>query len=93
MNYGLNGISNQGQEPVHDQGNSSPLVHEKAHIDSSDIKKKKAPKKKDMTVEQRKKGQEKQKRFRVRKMYENQIKEIKGEVGSFSKEVLIVVLK
>ena len=93
MNCVLNGISNQEQEPVHDQGNSSPLVNEKAHDDSSDIRKKKAPKKKDKTAEQRKKDQEKQKRFRLRTMYESQIKDIEGEVGSFSKEVLIMVLK
>ena len=57
MNYELNGISNQGQEPIHDQGKNSPLVHEKVHNYSSDIKKKKAPKKKDKTAEQSKKGQ------------------------------------
>jgi hypothetical protein len=92
MNCVLNGISNQEQEPVHDQGNSSPLVNEKAHDDSSDIRKKKAPKKKDKTAEQRKKDQEKQKRFRLRTMYESQIKDIEeGAVGSFSKQVQIMV--
>ena len=92
MNCVLNGISNQEQEPVHDQGNSSPLVNEKAHDDSSDIRKKKAPKKKDKTAEQRKKDQEKQKRFRLRTMYESQIKDTEeGAVGSFSKQVQILV--
>ena len=51
MNYVLNGISNQEHEPVHDQGNSSPLVNEKAYDDSSDIRKKNAPKKKDKSAE------------------------------------------
>lgn len=82
MNYGLNGISNQGQEPV--QGNCSTL-------DSSDIKKKNDPQKNDKTAEQRKNDQEKQKRFRVRKMYESQIKDIEGAVGSYSEEVLVIV--
>ena len=70
------------------------MVNEKAHDDSSDIRKKKAPTKKDTTVEQRKKGEEKQKRFRLRKMYESQIKDIEeGAVGSFSKQVQIMVPK
>ena len=59
MNYVLNGISNQEQVSVHDQENSSLVVHEKAHDDIIDIKNKKASKKKDKTVEQRKKDREK----------------------------------